>query len=228
MEPKAAFRILRPDQVNVTARELKGREYREILERVRRIILHQRTHQIADGIRGFIFHGEVGIGKTVTAKALAYEVGSTLLFIDGSDIARPLYGEAENQIANVFKVAGKGSIHTIVLIDDCESVFPSRDWMKGESWHIAQNNVFFHELDGLDTSRICVVLTTNRYDLLDRAVKDRLVPIEFPLPSEETLKEIAVFKCSKLKMDNVERVVNQIGEGKFKTIRELVGRLSAS
>jgi AAA+ superfamily predicted ATPase len=80
-------------------------------------------------------------------------------------------------------------------------VFPTRDWVKAESWHIAQNNVFFHELDDLDTHKNLVILTTNRFDLLDKAVKDRLYNIEFPQPSKDTLKEIAKFKCAQLKMD---------------------------
>lgn len=65
-----------------------------------------------------------------------------------------------------------------------------------------------------------MILTTNRYDLLDKAVKDRLYPIEFPLPSKEALKEIAEVKCRELGMPTDE-VVSEIMSGKFKSVRGL-------
>jgi len=214
------FRIYEPSDIRTTKRDIKGKEYHGILKRVEKIIFHQKDFQITSGIKGFIFYGDVGLGKTALAKALAHDMGSTLIFVDGSDIARPLYGEAENQISNVFKKA-KEFRHAIVLIDDCESVFPSRDWMKGESWHIAQNNVFFHELDNLDTSQTIVILTTNRYDLIDKAVKDRLQNIEFPRPSKEALYEIAEAKLKKLRMKSMDSVKEAIENGEFGSVRSL-------
>lgn len=110
--------------------------------------------------------------------------------------------------------------YAVIMIDDCESVFPTRDWTKAESWHIAQNNVFFHELDNIDSSKILVILTTNRYDLLDKAVKDRLYSIEFPLPSKEALEEIAKYKCAQLRM-KPEDALKEVEKGSFKTVRDL-------
>ncbi len=220
MRKEEEFRIYKPADIKITKRDIKGMEYHEILKRVEKIIFHQKDFQIVAGIKGFIFHGDVGLGKTALAKALAHDMGSTLLFVDGSDIARPLYGEAENQISMVFKKA-KEFRHAIVLIDDCESVFPSRDWIKGESWHIAQNNVFFHELDNLDTSQTIVILTTNRYDLLDKAVKDRLQGIEFPKPSKEALYEIAEDKLKRLKIESMNGMKEAIEKGVFNSVRSL-------
>ena len=213
------FQVIKPEDNNITRRQIKGQEYLSILDKVIKIAYYQRMYGIKNGIRGFIFHGDVGTGKTTCAKAVAAELGAPLIFIDGADIARPLYGQSEMQISNVFKEAKKYR-YAVILIDDCESVFPTRDWMKAESWHIAQNNVFFHELDKVDTSRTLVILTTNRYDLLDKAVKDRLYSIEFPLPSKVTLKEIAKFKCAQLRI-KPDFAIREIEKGKLKTIREL-------
>jgi len=219
LEQPRILRIIKPEENPITKRHIKGKEYEKILEKVVRIAHYQRMYAIQNGIKGFIFYGEVGIGKTVCAKAVAAMLGAPLIFVDGADIARPLYGQSEMQIANVFEEAKKHS-YAVILIDDCESVFPTRDWAKAESWHIAQNNVFFHELDNLDTSRALVILTTNRYDLLDKAVKDRLYSIEFPLPSKEALREIAEYKCAQLKM-NPRNILAHIEKGKFRTVREL-------
>lgn len=217
---KDDFRIIELSDIKITKREIRGEQYINILKHVEKIVFHQQNYKISDGIKGFIFHGDVGTGKTTIAKALAHSLRSTLIFIDGSDIARPRYGESENQIKEVFDLA-ESSNNSIVLIDDCESVFPTRDWIKGESWHIAQNNVFFHVLDNLDSSKACVILTTNRYDLLDRAVKDRLYNILFPNPDKEALRSIAEQKMKKLRLHNTDKIYEAIGTDKFQTMREL-------
>jgi SpoVK/Ycf46/Vps4 family AAA+-type ATPase len=216
---KRILRVIKPAENKVNKRLIRGKEYLDILEKIVRIAHHQQLYAVNEGIKGFIFYGDVGIGKTMCAKAVASMLGAPLIFIDGADIARPLYGQSEMQISKVFEEAKKYR-YAVSMIDDCESVFPTRDWAKAESWHIAQNNVFFHELDNIDTSKLLVILTTNRYDLLDKAVKDRLYNIEFPLPSKGALKEIAKFKCSQLRMDP-HTVLKQIDKGLFKTVWEL-------
>ena len=219
-QKKGNFRVIELSSIKLTKRDIKGKQYIEIFNHVEKIIFHQQNYKISDGIKGFIFHGDVGIGKTTIAKALAHDLRSKLIFIDGSDIARPRYGESENQINEVFELLDS-SKNSLVLIDDCESVFPTRDWIKGESWHIAQNNVFFHALDNLDSSKASVILTTNRYDLLDRAVKDRLYNIHFPNPDKEALRSIAEQKMRKLRIKGSEKILERIDKDKFTTLRDL-------
>ena len=225
MKREESFRIYTPSKIEVHDWDIKGEEYVEIMKKVEKIVRYQKKYVIKKGIKGFIFYGDVGVGKTTLAKAIANRLSSYLFFVDGKDIARPLYGEAEDQIGAIFGEAIKQGKHTVILIDDCESVFPARDWTKGASWHVAQNNVFFHELDALDTSKITVILTTNRYDLLDKAIKDRLMSIEFPKPSKETLKEIALEKQKELKLEDVAPVMQEIESGKYETIRGLEKRI---
>jgi SpoVK/Ycf46/Vps4 family AAA+-type ATPase len=133
------------------------------------------------------------------AKVLAKELQLSLFFVDGSVIARELYGQSERQIVKVFTTAGKK--RSLILIDDAESVFPDRDWMKGESWHVAQNNILFHQIDDLDTSETSLILTTNKFQLLDSALKDRLYAIEFPPMDQSTALEIARMKCAEKGID---------------------------
>ena len=199
--------------------KFRGEAYREIFYKVRQIISHQFSKKVRKGIKGFLFWGDVGTGKTAMAKALAKDMGYPLMFVDGSDIARWRYGESEQQIVELFGNPNKEK--RIVLIDDAESVFPRRDWVKGESWHIAQNNVMFHELDRIDTSLTVVILTTNELSLMDKALRDRLYEIEFPYPHKETLIEIAKDRCNDLLIP-WEEVVNRIkADNKVKTIRDV-------
>ncbi len=190
------FLVLNPIDIRTDIIQLKGRKYNEIYDLVKKIISHQFQRNIENGIKGFIFHGDVGTGKTTMAKALSKDLNLPLFFVDGIDIARSLYGQSERQIGTLFEIASLRK--SIILIDDAESVFPKRDWIKGQSWHVAQNNVFFHKLDNVNTAKTSVILTTNRYDLMDKAVKDRLYSIMFDSLDIETLKEIAKIKCVEL------------------------------
>jgi AAA+ superfamily predicted ATPase len=99
----------------------------------------------------------------------------------------------------VFTTAGKK--RSLNHIDDAESVFPDRDWMKGESWHVAQNNILFHQIDDLDTSQTSLIMTTNKFQLLDSALKDRLYAIEFPPIDQRTAIEVARMKCAEKGID---------------------------
>jgi len=170
---------------------MAGEVYFELFTKVRRVFSRQFDRGIRRGIRGFIFHGDVGVGKTRLAKAVARDMRLPLLYVDGHDIARARYGESEAQIYSIFNDCDPKPPRWLVLIDDAESVFPRRDWERGQSWHVAQNNILLHVLDALDTSRTGVIMTTNRFDLMDPAVVDRLYPLEFPQPGPEALQEAA-------------------------------------
>lgn len=214
------FRQLDPyADIEEDINKLRGEAYRHIFYKVRQIIAHQFSKKVRKGIKGFLFWGEVGTGKTAMAKALAKDLGCPLIFVDGSDIARWRYGESEQQIVELFENPAKEK--RIVLIDDAESVFPRRDWVKGESWHIAQNNVLFHELDRMDTSYTTVILSTNELSLMDKALRDRLYGIEFSNPPRETLLEMAKDRCDDLMIPWQELVSRIEADDKIKTIRDV-------
>jgi len=214
------FRRLDPyAHIDEDITKFRGEEFQKVFYKVRQIITHQFNKKVRKGIKGFLFWGDVGTGKTAMAKALAKDLGYPLVFVDGSDIARWRYGESEQQIVELFGNPTKEK--RIVLIDDAESVFPRRDWVKGESWHIAQNNVLFHELDRIDTSATIVILTTNELGLMDKALRDRLFEIEFGNPPKDTLLEIARDRCDDL-MIPWQPVVERIrADDKVKTMRDV-------
>ena len=180
-----------------------GEEYRGIFNLVSKVFYYQFREGIRRGIKGFLFYGEPGTGKTSIAYAVVRELGKKfrdlyLMLVDASDIARPLYGESELRIVEVFEEARNRLGHTIILFDDVESVFMSRGRERIESWHIAQDNVFFHMLDELDTSKTGIIATTNWFELVDKALIDRLYPIEFKPLNRETALAIAEKRCEEL------------------------------
>jgi SpoVK/Ycf46/Vps4 family AAA+-type ATPase len=237
--------------------ELVGDSYQRILTETGRLVAHQwKEHLERSAVKGFLFYGGVGIGKTTMAKRLAYEMcrvfGSdgtphqknevALVIVDGSDIARGRYGESEERLADLFRYARDGETHghghgvghghrhdddamrrTILLFDDVESLFMARSASVVKEWHFSQNSVFFHSLDELDTSHTAVVLTTNRFDLLDEAVIDRLLPYEFAPPSTEALLEVARTKARAqgLGAADVDGILRQVAGAELKSMRQV-------
>jgi transitional endoplasmic reticulum ATPase len=176
--------------------ELYGEFYQDTLAKVSNIIKTQHVENIDEGIKGFLFHGEPGIGKTTTARRIVKDLNAHLSFQDCADLAMARYGDTETKIREVFdeenisRGAGKRDI-TVYVFDDAEGLFITRDLPNIEAWYIGHINVLFHEMDQLDTSRQIVIMTTNRKDLLDKALIDRLYPIKFETPAKDVLIEAA-------------------------------------
>jgi AAA+ superfamily predicted ATPase len=202
----------------------RGDDFRTIFLKVYRIISLQFANPDIRGIKGFIFYGETGVGKTYMAKMLAHELSVPLLFVDSTTIARKQYGESEQMISKLFQEATQNK--ALLLFDDVEALFLDRTKEGSEAWNNAQNNVLFHELDNLDTSRCAVILTTNLVDFLDKALRDRLYPIEFPLPNLETLLAVAQLRCKELKIspEGVEKAI-RLAPASFRSLRSVEKRV---
>ena len=197
---------------------------------------------IEDGIGGFIFYGEPGTGKTWTAFKVADLLGllelcrkghEAVIFRDCADLASWRYGETEKEIRNVFKRAyeraeeikrKKPDAGVLIIFDDAEGLFLTRSYgSKLDTWYIAQLNVFFHEVDAMDTSKLFVILTTNRIDLLDDALKDRFMLVEFLPPPKEILARVAEEKLRNYGV-NDESVIEEVRRlvlNKARTFRDV-------
>ena len=204
--------------VDISFDQCKGEEFRTIFQKVYRIISRQFANPEIRGIKGFIFYGESGVGKTLMAKMLARQLFVPLLFVDSATIARKHYGDSEQLVSKLFEEAMHNK--AVLLFDDVEALFLDRTKDSSEGWNTGMNNVLFHQLDNMDTSKCSVILTTNLIGYLDKALRDRLYPIEFPLPSLETLVAIAQLKCKDLKMNSqeVEKAI-RLAPGNFRSIR---------
>ena len=233
-------------------RDLIGQSYQRILTETARIVAYQWCdHLDNSALKGFLFHGGVGIGKTTMAKRLAYEMcrvlgddGSratrdievVLVVVDGADIARGRYGDTEERLRELFEYAREGEAgyhshhhddepkrHTVLLFDDVESLFLRRSSNGAREWHFSQNSVFFHSIDELDTAHTAVVLTTNRFDLVDEAIIDRFMAYEFGAPAVDVLQEVARAKGRQQRLtdDDLAPVLRTIATTRVQTIREV-------
>ncbi|MEM1673226.1 MAG: ATP-binding protein [Thermofilaceae archaeon] len=227
------FRIRMPKEALL----LVGDWYNSLVNQVAAVARYQWRQKIVDGIRGYIFHGEPGTGKTWAAWKIAEVLGlidlckkgyEAVVFRDCADLASWRYGETEREIRNVFKKAYetaetltrlKRDAGVLLIFDDAEGLFLTRSYgSKLDTWYIAQLNVFFHEIDFMDTSKLFVILTTNRIDLLDEALKDRFISVEFELPPKEVLVKFAEEKLKRFGIDD-EEVIEKIRREVFDKAR---------
>jgi AAA+ superfamily predicted ATPase len=202
----------------ISLEQCQGKEFRATFQKVYNIISHQFATPNLKGIKGFIFYGEPGTGKTLMAKMLARQLSVPLIFVDSTTIARKHYGDSEQLIAKLFEEASRNN--ALLLFDDVEALFLDRTSESSEGWNTGMNNVLFHQLDDQDTSKCTVIMTTNLINYLDKALRDRLYPIEFPIPGMETLLAVARQKCKDLRInpEGIEKTLRSTPEN-FQSIR---------
>lgn len=193
------------DDTGIVRSEMVGDRYRDLLQEIAAITEYQWRSGTTRGlVKGFMLSGPPGTGKTTLAKRLAYELGRrfeaedeppvVLAFIDGGEISRSRYGESEERIRDIFLHARSGFTaqgqRSVLLFDDVESIFMARGSQHAKEWHFSQDSVFFHSIDDLDTSRSTIILTSNRPDLIDEAIRDRFLSYVVDYPDLDTLLQM--------------------------------------
>ena len=189
----------------VRGSEMVGNRYQDLLQEIAAITEYQWRSGTTQGlVKGFMLSGPPGTGKTTLAKRLAYELGRrfeaedeppvALAFVDGGEISRSRYGESEERIRDIFLHARSGFTaqgqRSVLLFDDVESIFMARGSQHAKEWHFSQDSVFFHSIDDLDTSRATIILTSNRPDLIDEAIRDRFLSYVVDYPDLDTLLQM--------------------------------------
>jgi SpoVK/Ycf46/Vps4 family AAA+-type ATPase len=222
--------------------DIIGARYHAVLNELAQIVEHQWRSGIRRGlIKGFFLSGPPGTGKTTLARRLAYELGRrfaappaeppiVMALVDGSEIARSRYGESEERIRDIFAHAQAGFTtpgeRAVLLFDDVESILMARGSEHVKEWHFSQDSVFFHAVDELDTSRAVVVLTTNRPDLVDDAIRDRFLEYKLDYPGPNILIEVALNIAREQKFTSEQltqlkkRLRKAAKDGEVKSLRE--------
>ena len=148
--------------------------------------------------KGFLLEGPPGVGKTEVVRQVARKMDRRLgnvfwLFVDGASIAAPRWGDAEKALRQVFQKVIQlrkdySNPKLLVHFDDIECLMLARGVELAKEWHYSINSILFHEIDQLDPTYEIVCATTNRPDLVDAALRDRLYVIEMPhIPLDQLL-----------------------------------------
>ena len=157
--------------------------------------------------RGLIFCGEPGVGKSFTARVLAATLGVTFIVVTNV--------RNKEEIKSIYTFARKIT-PAVILFEDIDIYLFDRN--SGDS----KLAVLLNELDGMEENKkIVTILTTNKLDVLDKAIKERPGRfdriLQFELPSPELIKHMLKVFSEKVDTTQVDFdiLVNTFKDKKF-------------
>lgn len=123
-----------------------------------------------------MFYGPPGTGKTMVAKRIAYYSGAEYIYFAGSDLLKlaneKSVSEALIKISELFEFAKKSSKKLIIIMDEAEKIFPSRDGNISDQ--VGQILTHLLTYTGTESKDFMLVVMTNRPQDFDEAALSRL------------------------------------------------------
>lgn len=183
--------------------------YPAIVRRARELIETQlgkreKLREIgAKPVKGVLFTGLPGTGKTHLARIIAKESGANFYHIDGPSIVSKYFGDSEKTLRGIFAHAQQGEKPSIIFFDEIDSIAANRD----ENTHESSDRLvdqFLTLMDGFNKEHdnIVVIATTNREAALDPALRrpGRFDwTIEFTIPTSEDRRSILILQAKRYK-----------------------------
>lgn len=173
---------------DVVLDERSDAQVRELVDRVRyRWTVLDEWNMRPGGARGrgvtALFAGESGTGKSMSAEAIAGELGVPLFSVDLASIIDKYIGETEKNLEEVFRAVENDD--GVLLFDEADALFGKRSDVSDARDRYANIEVAYllqriESFDGL------AILTTNLRANLDDAFQRRLdMIIDFPEPDAQ-------------------------------------------
>jgi AAA+ superfamily predicted ATPase len=166
--------------------------------------------------RGFIFHGPVGTGKTLFAKAVANFLSATIQAVFGPEVADLPVNEGECKLRDVF-VEARRNAPSVVIFHDFDALVHLRDGREGR--HGGRNAVvaqLLAEIDGFIPDVLMLLIgITNRLDLIDESLlrPGRFQPIQIGLPTLPDRLAIARIHGCRFRLDVSEALLQVVANG---------------
>ena len=168
------YLVGRDGESNLTLEAFGG--YREVRDRAVELIetqLDKRSKLDAIGarpVKGVIFTGPPGTGKTYLARIIAHASKATFYLVSGPSIVSKWVGDSEDTLRRIFDAA-KEDDRAIIFFDEIDSIAERRsgDTHEASKRLVAQ---LLTLLDGFDQGRgnVVVLAATNRIEVVDPAL----------------------------------------------------------
>jgi SpoVK/Ycf46/Vps4 family AAA+-type ATPase len=196
---------------------------KEVRARIEHVLVEQRGRtQIREHgfspLRKLLLIGPPGIGKTMTAAALAGELGLPLFAIQLDALITKYLGETAAKLRLIFDTIRES--RAVYLFDEFDALGAERSAKNevGEIRRVLNSFLQFMELDESDS---LVVAATNHPDLLDRALLRRFDSvIKYGLPTTEEAEDVlrgrlALLDTSKVAWSQVSPVVEGLSHAEL-------------
>ncbi len=162
-----------------------------------------RRHRIG-GFTSVLLHGPPGTGKTLLARVAAGELqrrsGKETRFISvrPSEWRSEWVGATERAIRETFaairNLAAQGG-HVVVFLDEADSLGRVRGASRSAPVLDDFTNALLAELDGFTSlNNVAVIASSNRKDLLDPALRERLGSVDIRVPRPRMAAARSIFK----------------------------------
>lgn len=164
-----------------------GNVRQQLIEAVEWPLRHADTFRAA-GVqppKGILLAGPPGIGKTLTAKAVAAQSEANFISIKGPELMSKFVGESERRLREIFRKARQAS-PCVVFFDEIDALIPTRGLNQSDPVGDRILAQFLAEMDGVEElAGVLVLGATNRVDLLDPAMLrpgrfDEVIRLEQP------------------------------------------------
>lgn len=183
-------------------------ELKEILRRAflsRTLSDDERLDYGLEHIKGIIFYGPPGCGKTLIARELGKAINcASVTSIGGPEIKNKFYGSSEENIRNLFPPPDKAGLH-LIIIDEIDAICRARSDSTNNIGDGVVNQLLV-KMDGeQQQDNILVIGLTNRLDIIDPALlrPGRFeVKLKIDLPSFDDRIEIFNIHTSKMRRSN--------------------------
>ncbi len=142
--------------------------------------------------KGILLYGPPGCGKTTIVEHLSTEAGVPLLKLEAGTLGSKYIHETSERIDAAFDYAESRAKEKPVLLflDDADALLLDRGMTSSES-RMEEMSSFLNRIQKAGENNVIFVAATNKYDLLDEAVKSRFQEQIFvDLPDKDARKAI--------------------------------------